>query len=162
MRKTFVASLLVGALSLGLGYAVAQTIAKPKVPKVNAIADLLQVLPGGLSAAGNVYGTVAQVTAVSGYHDLGTVTTDPAYTAKTGEWNIFGHATGTVTAVTITTPASPGDGQRLCYINDQTTTTLTFTANTGQTVTSGATAGVANVPACITYNATTTVWKISN
>ena len=147
MRKTIVATLLVGALGLGLGYAVAQTTSKPKVLAVNATADLLQVLPGGLSSAQNVYGTAAQVTAVSGYHDLGTVTTDPAYTAKTGEWNIFGHAAGTVTAVTITTPVNPGDGQRLCYYMDQTTTTLTFTANTGQTIDSNVVAaGVAKTP----------------
>ena len=36
MRKTLVATLLVGALSLGLGYAIAQTTSKPKVPAVNA------------------------------------------------------------------------------------------------------------------------------
>ena len=112
----------------------------------------------------NVYGTVAQV--APRYPAITTSARSrliPAYTAKTGEWNIFGHSTGTVTAVTLTTPASPGDGQRLCYYNDHTTTTLTFTANTGQTIDSNVVAaGVANIPACITYNGTTLAWKNSN
>jgi hypothetical protein len=106
---------------------------------------------------------VAQVTAISGYKDLGTISTDPAYTATTGVWNVFGHAAGTITAVTLTTPASPGDGQRLCYWADQTTTTLTFTANTGQTIDGSVlAAGVAKVSQCITYSSTTKAWRSSN
>jgi hypothetical protein len=161
MKKTLLATALIGAL--GLGIALAQTITPPSVPQVNATADYIQVVPGGRGQAQSVYGTAAQVTAVSGYHDLGTISTDPAYTATTGVWNVFGHAAGTITAVTITTPASPGDGQRLCYWADQTTTTLTFTANTGQTIDSNVlAAGVAKVSQCITYNGTTKAWKSSN
>jgi hypothetical protein len=161
MRKTLVSALVIGAL--GLGYAVAQTVPVPKVSAVNATADLVQIIPGGVPTSQSKYATVAQTTAISGYKDLGTVSTDPAYTATTGVWNVFSHATGTVTAVTLTTPASPGDGQRLCYYNDHTTTTLTFTANTGQTIDSNVVAaGVANIPACIVYNGTTLAWKNSN
>jgi hypothetical protein len=161
MRKTVIATLLAGAL--GVGYALAQAVPVPQVAAVNATADLIQVIPGGVPAAASKYGTVAQVTAISGYKDLGTITTDPAYTATTGVWNVFGHATGTITAVTLTAPASPGDGQRLCYWADQTTTTLTFTANTGQTIDASVlAAGVAKVSQCITYSSTTKAWRSSN
>jgi hypothetical protein len=161
MRKTVIATLLAGAL--GVGYALAQAVPVPQVAAVNATADLIQVIPGGAPTARSVYGTAAQVTAISGYKDLGTITTDPAYTATTGVWNVFGHATGTITAVTLTAPASPGDGQRLCYWADQTTTTLTFTANTGQTIDASVlAAGVAKVSQCITYSSTTKAWRSSN
>jgi hypothetical protein len=161
MRKTVIATLLAGAL--GVGYALAQAVPVPQVAAVNATADLIQVIPGGAPTARSVYGTAAQVTAISGYKDLGTITTDPAYTATTGVWNVFGHATGTITAVTLTAPASPGDGQRLCYWADQTTTTLTFTANTGQTIDASVlAAGVAKVSQCITFSSTTKAWLSSN
>ncbi len=70
-----------------------------------------------------------------------------------------GHAAGTITTSTITTEPNPTDGKRECYVLDQTTTTLTWTANTGQTVSTTIRAsGVASVPTCIFYNATTATW----
>jgi hypothetical protein len=160
MRKTIFASALLGAL--GLGFALAQTITAPGVIHVNPADLFLDVVNGQPSAQGQ-YARADQISSQWAYKDLGTITTDPAYTVLGAVVNIFGHSTGTVTAVTITTPANPGDGRRICYYNDHTTTTLTFSAATGQSIDSNVvTAGVANTPACIVYNATSTVWKNSN
>jgi hypothetical protein len=159
MRKTIFASALLGAL--GLGFALAQTITAPGIIHVNP-ADLFLDVVNGQPTAQGVYARADQISSQWAYKDLGTITTDPAYTVTDGVVQVFGHSSGTVTAVTITTPATPGDGRRVCYYNDHTTTTLTFTAATGQTIDANVVAaGVANIPACIIFNATTLAWKNS-
>ncbi len=163
--KRNVGFLIVGVMLVTAGYALAQTISVPQVTNVGPT-DLFQDIVNGAPTSGNVYATAAQINANQGYHDLGTVTTDPAYTVTGAIVNIFGHATGTVTAVTITTPPAPADGRRLCYWMDQTTTTLTWTANAAlptQTIDGGVhAAGVQYNSNCITFNAATRVWKSSN
>jgi hypothetical protein len=160
MKKTLLATAFFAAL--GLGALIAQTITAPGVIHVNP-ADLFLDVVNGQPTAQGVYARADQISSQWAYKDLGTITTDPAYTVTGAIVNIFGHSTGTVTAVTITTPVNPGDGRRICYYNDHTTTTLTFTASTGQSIDSNVVAaGVANIPACIVYNATSTVWKNSN
>jgi hypothetical protein len=135
-----------------------QAISVPQVPNLNTN-DLIQVVPKGVPQAESFYGTPAQVTHQPGYVFAGTITTDPAYTFVNGQTNYFAHAAGTITTVTLTTEPNPGDGARECWWLDQTTTTLTWTANTGQTIGSNVlTAGVAKNPQCITYQASSATW----
>ena len=149
-------------LVAGIGFAIAQTISVPQVVSVGPT-DLFADVVAGQPTNRSSYATAAQINGVQGYKNLGTVSTDPAYTVANGVTNIFGHAAGTVTAVTLTTEANPGDGKRECYWLDQTTTTLTWTANTGQTIGSNVlTAGVAKVTQCITYQASNATWYSSN
>ena len=157
-RTTIIGALF--AICFG-GFALAQTISVPQVTNVGPT-DLFNDVVGGSPKAGNVYATAAQIAGVPGYKNLGTVTTDPAYTVANGVSNIFGHGTTTISAVTITMEPNPADGKRICYVADQTTTTFAFVANTGQTVSSTRTAGVQYIPNCMTYSAATQTWYQSN
>ena len=90
-------------------------------------------------------------------------TGDPAYTFTSGVVNAFAHGSGTIGTVTLTTEASPGDGQRECWWADQVTTTLTWTANTGQSIDSNKhAAGAQYISNCITYQASNATWYSSN
>lgn len=143
------------------GFAFAQSVV-PKVTNVGPT-DVFQDIVGGAPSAGNKYATAAQINAVQGYHNLGTVSTDPAYVNTNGVFNIFAHASGTITLVTITMEPNPADGKRVCYWADQTTTTLTWTANTGQSIDSNKhAAGVQYQSNCMTYVASSATWFSAN
>ena len=161
MKKVFLATLIAGALGVA-GAVLAQSVTVPQVQSVGPT-DLFNDVVGGQPKSGNVYARAAQINAVPGYKNLGTITTDPAYTVTSGVQNIFGHAAGTITVVTITLPISPGDGRRVCYWADQTTTTLTWTAGTGATVDSNVhAAGVQYNSNCVTYQASDATWHSAN
>lgn len=155
MRKLLLAT--VGAL-LVASQGFAQPVAIPTVTNLNTN-DLIQVIPRGQPQVQSFYGTPAQVTHQPGYVFLGTITTDPAATFANGQTNMFAHAAGTITLVTLTTEPNPGDGARECWWMDQAATTLTWTANTGQTM--GANVilvGTTKVANCITYQASSSTW----
>ena len=164
MKKSLIA---VSLAALGLvGYAAAQ-VTLPKVTNVGT-SDLFNVVVNGVPVAGNRYATAAQINGVQGYYVLysgadanGQTLT---YTQTSGISNVFAYATtGAITSVTITTDPNPGDGERLCYVGDgEATTTLTFTANTGQTIKPTISAGVSDVPICLTYVASLSSWYRSN
>jgi type IV secretory pathway TrbL component len=168
MRKTEMRKIAVYLASAvlfvvgGFAIALAQTVIIPTVTNV-AVADLLQVIVGGAPSAGNTYGTAGKVTHTESYVNGGTITTDPAYTFASGVTNWLGHKASGLTTGTFTTEAAPKDGNRECVWLDQTTTTLTWTANTGQTVDStiAHAAGIANVPNCITFQASNSTWYAS-
>jgi hypothetical protein len=158
MKKLLVAAAL-ALLGIG-GLAIAQT----PVPKVTNVGptDVFSDIVGGVAGQSTKYATAAQITNVPGYKYLGTITTDPAYTFVNGQTNLSAHAAGTISTVTLTTPPNPADGARICYILDQTTSTLTWTANTGQTIGANVPAsGVAKNPNCLVYQASSTTWFIS-
>lgn len=162
MRNWFLKFSL-AVLLVGGGFALAQSPLVPYVTNVG-VSDAIQVIPGGTKvSAQSQYATAAQVSGVQGYHSFGTISGDPAYTVPNGVTNMFGHGASTISAVTITTEPNPGDGKRECYWADQTTTTLTWTANTGQSIDSNVpAAGVAKVSSCITYVASASKWYASN
>ena len=166
MKRTAIIAAFLSCL--GLGYALAQTgitggpVSVPKVTNVGPT-DLFQDIVGGTPVVGNFYATAAQISGVQGYLNLGTVTTDPSPTIKNGVVNVYAHGTTTITAVTITMEPNPADGKRICYWADQTTTTLTWTANTGQTIDGNKhAAGVQYISNCMTYVASTATWVASN
>ena len=147
---------LVGAA----GLAYAQT--PPKVINVGPN-DLIQVIPNGAASAGNVYATPAMIVGVPGYANLGTLVTTNTYTFTNGVTNAFAHAAGTLAAIGLTTEPNPADGKRECFWMDAAVTTLTWTANTGQTISSNVhNAGVAYQSNCITYVASASTWYSSN
>lgn len=157
MRKIFAlfAAATIGAIG---AVAVAQTALVPKVTNVGPT-DVFSDVVGANPKAGNKYATAAQITNVPGYHFFGTISADPAYTIPNGVSNLFAHAAGTISAVTLTTPPNPADGARVCWWLDQITTTLTWTANTGQTIGSNVhAAGAQYIPNCITYQASSATW----
>lgn len=56
------------------------------------------------------------------------------YTVAAGISNVVLSHSGTITSAAITAPAAPIDGQRVKIGSDQTVTTFSFVANTGQTL----------------------------
>jgi hypothetical protein len=157
MKLRFLAGLAAAALlAIGLSpAALAQTL--PKVVNVGAT-DVFNDVVGGSPKAGSVYATAAQIAGVPGYTNLGAATTGNTYTFGNSTTDIFMQPAGTLAAVTLTAAANPGDGQRECFLSTQTTTALTWNANTGQTIANAPTAGVAMVPACMTFVASLSEW----
>lgn len=146
------------SMLLGIGAAFGQATLAPGVTNV-APTDLFQDIQNGIPGSTNRYATAAQIAGVPGYHSFGTITTDPAYTVPNGVTDLFAHAAGTISTVTITTEPNPADGKRECWWLDQTTTTLTWTASAGQTIGANVhAAGVQYNPNCITYVASSATW----
>ena len=161
MRK--IAIIAASLAALGMGYALAQSVTVPKVVNVGP-KDLFNVVVSGGSRVQNAYATAAML-AVPGYKDLTAAiagTGDPAYTFTGAVVNAYGHSTGTITTANLTTAPSPADGQRNCFWSDHATSTLTWHANTGQSITSHHAAGIANVPNCVTYVSASSSWISSN
>ncbi len=163
MRNRFLLGLLGATIALGIGAAIAQTYTPAIVPNVSGSADLVQVIPNGSASAQSVFAYAGQIGSVEKFVYGGTISTDPAYTFPNGNTLWTGHAAGTITTVTLTTEPNPTDGKRECYVLDQITSTLTWTANTGQTIgTNVKGAGALGIPVCIIYKASVATWYASN
>jgi hypothetical protein len=150
-----------GLFFAGAGLAIAQTVPLTPVTSVGP-SDLFADVVGGSPSAQSKFATAAQIAGVPGYHNFGTISADPAYTVPNGVTDLFAHAAGTLTLATITTEPNPADGKRECWWLDAATTTLTWTANTGQTISANVhAAGVAFNPNCITFVAALSSWVSS-
>lgn len=160
---------LAGALVIGLvsfGAAVAQTqspalssqnLVIPQVPTIGTT-DLFQDVVNGYPTAPSSYATAAQIAGVPGYVNGGAVVTAWTFTFANSQTSYFVQPAGTLATGTLTTAANPSDGQRECFLSTQTQTALTWSANTGQTINSAPTAGVANTPICITFAKASATW----
>ena len=157
--------LLLGAtaliLAVGGGIVIAQTITVPQVVSVGT-KDLFNTVVGGVPTAGNKYATAAQINGVVGYSDGTAATTGWTHTYGNAETNFFIYPSGTLANGTITAAPNPGDGQRECFLSTQTQTSVTWTANTGQTLVNAPTAGTAMTPECMVYVASKATWYRSN
>ena len=156
------ASAAIAALMLAGGYAVAQTIPVP-TQTPNA-ADLSAFIPGGQPQARSTYASVGLLSGTENYTYLGTLVTTNAYTFTNGMVLATAHAAGTLAAIGLTTEPNPGDGKRECFDMDAIVSTLTWTANTGQSLGGNisANATLASVPRCIIYSAGNATWYLSN
>jgi hypothetical protein len=159
MNKRFklfggVAALLVA------GAVLAQTFSVPLITTLAPSADVVQVLPSAIPTAQNKYVVSGLVAGAPLYQNLGVITTGNTYTFTHGVQRMFAQPAGTLAAVTLTTEASPNDGQIECFTSGQTTTSLTWNANTGQTINSsaGISAGVANTAICLQYSVAAASW----
>lgn len=158
MKK--IAIFAVGALLALAGSAYAQTV---PVPQINAMgqADSVHVIPSSGPSAQNVYAPPGGIGGMEQYYYQVPLTafslTIPKFTSR-----VYLNPAGTLATGTLTMPASPSDGQRICVESSQTQTALTMTANTGQAFASfggaAVTALTANVSVCWFYNAPLAVW----
>ena len=155
MKYRLLVTGLLGAALLGGAVIAASTL--PQVVSVGPT-DLIQVIPQGVPSAGNKYGTAAQINGVVGYVNGGVASTGWAHTFGNAETNFFMQPAGALATGAITAAPKPGDGQRECFLSTQTQTAITWTANTGQSITNAPTAGVAMTPVCMTWNAATSTW----
>ena len=155
MKLRLLAGLAIAAL-LSIGAVQAQ-VTLPQVTSVDPT-DLIQVVPNGAPSAGNKYSTAAKINGVVGYANGGAATTGWTFTMANGQTNYFIQPAGTLATGVLTLPPNPGDGQRACFLSTQTQTAITWTANTGQSLSNAPTAGVAMVPQCMQFSATTATW----
>lgn len=158
MKK--IAILAVGALLAFVGLAFAQPV---PVPQINAMGqtDLVQVIPLGQPSAQSVYAPPGAVGGLIQYSYQVPITAFSITIPKFVNL-LYLNPAGTLATGTVTMPAVPGDGQRVCVESSQTQTALTMTANTGQAFASfggaAVTALTANVAVCWFYNAPLAVW----
>jgi hypothetical protein len=153
MKKFAIAG--VACLAL-LGVALAQTVI-PLLPTIGTT-DYIQDIPNGNPGVGNRYVTPQQIAGVPGYVNEGAAVTAFSYTFGNSTTDIFMQPAGTLATGTLTTAPNPSDGQRECFLSTQTQTALTWSANTGQSISGAPTAGVANTPYCMTYNLAAATW----
>lgn len=157
---------ILGALALAVAIpaAFSQQVVVPQVQSVGTTDLFLDVVRGTPTAQG-FFASASQISGPVGYVYGGAGTGTITYTmlganggTSSNQTNYFLNAPSATTSVNITMQANPGDGQRFCYMNLSATTSLTFTANTGQTVANTPTAGVALVPICATWVAAQATW----
>lgn len=131
------------------------------VPQVAYVGttDLFQDSVGGIAQVQTSYATAQQINGVIGYQDAGALLTGQTLAFGNSTTEILAQSAGTIAAVTLTASANPGDGQLNCYMNTQTTSGITWNANTGQTIANAPSAGVANTRACMIYNASKAAWR---
>jgi hypothetical protein len=158
MKRTILTTLIAGVLALA-GYAFAQVITQPQVP-VNQN-DLVQIVRGGVATAQNQYAAPGMIGGTTQYQYSVPVTAF-SIQALNNTWFVLLNPAGTLATGTITTPVTPGDGQRLCVMSSQTQTALTMTAATGQAFASyglgAVTALTANTPVCWFFIGSQAVW----
>lgn len=150
--------MIAGVLALGVvgGIALAQIVV-PQQPTIGP-SDLIQIVPNGQPQPNSVYVHPQQIAGAPGYDNLGAITTGNTYVFGNSTVYMFAQPSGTLAAVTLTTAPNPSDGQRECFLSTQTTTALTWNANTGQSISGEPTAGVADTPACMTYVLSAQTW----
>jgi hypothetical protein len=154
MKKLLLAA--VAALSLVAGVALAQLNSATIVSSVGAT-DLFPDTIGGAPQPSTQFapaGLISNTASVAYSVPL------TAFTITQGAgitWTIINPA-GTLATGTFTFNATPTNGSRACLVSSQTQTAITFTGNTGQTVTGAPTALVAGTPVCFTYVASVSTW----
>lgn len=157
MKKLILALAFFGMYS---GIASAQSIYVPQAQTVGT-SDLFQDVVNGSPQAPEYYVTAAQIAGVPGYVNLGVITTGNTYTFGNSQTNFFAQPAATLAAVTLTAASNPSDGQRECFLSTQTTTSLTWNANSTlftQSISGAPTAGVANTPVCMTFVKSLSTW----
>ncbi|SDD95050.1 hypothetical protein SAMN05216337_1017134 [Bradyrhizobium brasilense] len=153
--------LLLG-ISLSAALAVAAAAQTISVPQVQSMGqnDLVQVVPGGLPSAQEVFATPGAIGGVLQYSQQTPLT---AFTITVPNATSFLYLTpaGTLATGTLTMEAAPvSDGQKFCLLDTQTQTAITIAANTGQSLggLANPTALVAGTTYCWFYNAQTATW----
>lgn len=159
MKSRIVMTALVAAGLAGYSIVAAAQTPPPAVSTLTPSKDLVQVLPLGQATPNNSYANPGQIAGAPLYTNGGVASTAFSVTFGAGVTNYFIQPAGTLATGTLTTQASPvTDGQRECFLSTQTQTALTWNANTGQSINGAPTAGVANTPICIQYQASNATW----
>lgn len=154
MKNTFRLGLL--ALSLLSGTAYAQVLPIPIVPQVGAN-DLFQDVVGGMPSAQSAYATAGQINNVVSVVQTVPLTAFTITQAQGVTWTAINPA-GTLATGTFTFEPIAVNGSRACFVSSQTQTAVTFTANTGQSVSGNPTSMVAGTAVCFTYIAASSTW----
>lgn len=153
--KKILLSALAGIVAFA-AVALAQTIAIPTVTVINST-DLIPIIPRGQPNAQSQFASPAAITSQSGYAKYSPIT---GFSYTFGNTQSFIALTqGTpLTAGTITLAAAPSDGDNACLFTSSAITTLTLSANTGQTINNAVTTLAANASVCYLYSAANLTW----
>lgn len=167
-KKTTVREFIIGGgaiVGLSAGFITIEAEAQPTtVPGVTLTHanDAVQILPGSVPQATNVYATPAQIANTPGYVKEGNVAAGFALTFGNAQADMMLEPSAGITAGNITFAAAPSDGQRACVLSTQAVSaTLNFIPNTGQTLNGNVTSLSGNVAVCWTYSAGNAVWDRS-
>ena len=166
MNKTLRSLLICAGLLGTAGLVAAQTAAVPKV-SVTHQADLIQVIPNGAPGAGNVYGTIPQITNSPGYYKSIPAAGFTYQWAQGVTFAVFAPS-GTIASGYVTLASAPSDGSRNCVFSTNTITQLNVcvtSTGAGNCVQTGLNAAVttlsANTSACYTYSTANSTWDRS-
>jgi hypothetical protein len=157
--KALLLGSLIGAAAL-VAAVEAQVITVPQVTSVGPT-DLFQDVVSGQGTIPSYYATAAQINGVIGYQNAGVLATGLTLTFGNAQQEIIAQSAGTIAALTLTASPLPGDGQLNCYLNTQTTTAITWNANSTiitQAISGAPTAGVANTKVCMIWSAKAASW----
>jgi hypothetical protein len=91
-------------------------------------------------------------------YDYQALTTGFTYTFAAGTQVLVINPAGTLATGAITMPASPADGMTIRFSSSQIITTLTVSANTGQSIVSAVTTLAAGGGAAYIYRLSNTTW----
>lgn len=147
-------ALLAGLLAAGSAFAQVPTV--PTVSSVGAT-DLIQDVVNGTPQAQSYYATAGLIGNTTSVAYSVPVT---AFTITQGvgtTWTIINPA-GTLGTGTFTFNATPTNGSRACFVTTQTQSAVTFTGNTGQTVTGAPTSMSAGTAVCFSYVSSVSTW----
>lgn len=162
MNKKFRIGLIAAGILAIAGLAYAQVTTLPQVSKLSPTVDLIQVIPNGQPNAGNKYAPITMATNTVGYYKAPVANVAGfTYTFGTNVTFAMFNPAGTIATGSITLAANPSDGSRNCFFTLNIITTLTLSANTGQTLNNAATATTANGTQCYVYSASNSTWDRS-
>lgn len=141
----------------GLGVAVAQLATPPSVTVIHPNADLVQVVPNGTAGPNSVFATPAQLKASGAYYKS-VPSTGFTFTFGNTQLDAAFRPTTTLSTGAITMPPNPSDGDRPCFWSKNIITTLTVSANTGQSINDAVTTLGAAGHACYVYSLSNATW----
>jgi len=149
-----------GAFALMLaGPAFAQLNPPASNPGKVTQTDLVPIVPGGAPSAAQPFVNPGQIGAMLNEQDAVPVTGFSITPLNTTSLLFLNPATTPLATGTVTMPANPGSGQEFCLLDSGVVTTLTVSANTGQSLVGTAVAAtVAGTSYCWRYISLTSTW----
>lgn len=137
--------------------ALAQQVTPPILANTTQT-DVIQDVPRGQPSAQSQYVNIGSIGGVPAYV-YNVPLTAFSLTFGNTQQNLNLNPAGTLATGTITTAVNPSDAQVECIFSTTAVTALTLTANTGQTITNGVTALVANTRYCYQYDTPLAAWE---
>lgn len=161
MRKFVIGAAVVLSAwaALALSHSLfAQTIAVPQAATVTATKDLLRIVPNGQPNVAGVFTTPAGILSTSNYTVASPLSGGSATFGNTQTEMIFNGA-ATTAAYTVTTAPAPSDGDKECIYTKGAITSLTLSANTGETINDAVTSMNATTRVCYIYTLNSLTWN---
>lgn len=148
---------LIGLVAIAASIAIAQPVLV-YVTALDPNTDATQVVVGGVPSSTSKYARPGAFSAVHTYTAYPGTVTGQSYTFGNYESRKVFYGTGTITALTLTMPPYPSDGTEVCVFSQPNITTLTLSANAGQTMGTSGTTISAQAMVCEIYKKSSATW----